>query len=248
MSLLKAVSMLMVVGTAGAADVETLPPAVVADDSAAEHLGYVLGYQIGSQIVQHHRGLGVPIDFDAMARGLGDAVTGDGPPRLDEATFKRVLAEFDRRMEERERQFLERMAAAAKANLEKGSAFLAANAAKPGVTTLPSGLQYEVLTTGSGVTPTKDDVVIAHYRGLHVDGSEFDGTEATAPASFPVRRVVPGWQEALPLMAVGSKWRIVVPPDLGYGAEGSPPKIEPNEVLVFEIELVGIEANSPTAR
>jgi FKBP-type peptidyl-prolyl cis-trans isomerase len=95
--------------------------------------------------------------------------------------------------------------------------------------------------TGSGPKPTVDDTVSTHYRGTHLDGSEFDATDpAGEPATFPLRGVVPGWQEALPLMNVGSKWRLYVPPELGYGEEGSPPVIEPNEVLVFEIELVKI--------
>ena len=106
---------------------------------------------------------------------------------------------------------------------------------------LPSGLQYTVLTEGAGPKPTLDDVVEAHYRGTHVDGTEFDGTEPGGePAAFPLRGVVPGWQEALPLMKAGSKWRVWLPAELGYGDAGSPPAIEPNEVLVFEIELVAI--------
>jgi len=109
------------------------------------------------------------------------------------------------------------------------------------VKSLPSGLQYEVLRAGEGPRPTTDDTVATHYRGTHVDGSEFDATDAAGPpATFPLRGVVPGWQEAIPLMAVGSKWRLYVPPELGYGEEGSPPVIEPNEVLIFEIELVKI--------
>jgi FKBP-type peptidyl-prolyl cis-trans isomerase len=133
------------------------------------------------------------------------------------------------------------MAEAAKANKAKAAEFMQANAVKPGVKSLPSGLQYEVLKTGAGARPAADDTVSTHYRGTHLDGSEFDATDpAGEPATFPLRGVVPGWQEALPLMNVGSKWRLYVPPELGYGEEGSPPVIEPNEVLVFEIELVKI--------
>ena len=142
-------------------------------------------------------------------------------------------------MQKRQEAFFRRMAEAAKINLAKGREYLAANARKPGVVSLPSGLQYEVLRAGSGQPPGPDDVVVAHYRGTHIDGRQFDGTEPGGePAAFSLRGVVPGWQEALGLMGVGAKWRIHLPPNLAYGEEGSPPAIEPNEVLVFEIELV----------
>ena len=133
------------------------------------------------------------------------------------------------------------MAEVAKANKVKAAEFMKQNATKQGVITLPSGLQYEVLKAGAGAQPKPDDTVSTHYRGTHVDGTEFDATDPKGePATFPLRGVVPGWQEALPLMKVGSKWKLYVPPALGYGEEGSPPVIEPNEVLVFEIELVKI--------
>jgi len=129
----------------------------------------------------------------------------------------------------------------AKVNQAKATEFLQANGAKKGIVTLPSGLQYEVLKPGTGPRPKPTDTVSTHYRGTHLDGKEFDATDPKGePATFPVRGVVPGWQEALPLMPVGAKWRLFVPPALGYGDEGSPPVIEPNEVLVFEIELVKI--------
>lgn len=144
-------------------------------------------------------------------------------------------------MREQEREFAKRMAEVAKVNKAKAAEFLKANAAKQGVITLPSGLQYEILEAGRGPSPKPDDTVATHYRGTHLDGKEFDATDPKGePATFPISGVVPGWQEALPLMKVGAKWRLYVPPELGYGEEGSPPVIEPNEVLVFEIELVKI--------
>jgi FKBP-type peptidyl-prolyl cis-trans isomerase FklB len=143
-------------------------------------------------------------------------------------------------MRQKQREMVEKMQAAAKANLAKGAEYLKKKSAEPSVKALPSGLLYEVLKEGTGPQPTLDDVVTAHYAGTHIDGTRFDGTDpAGPPAQFPLRGVVPGWQEALPLMKTGSKWRIHLPPALGYGDEGSPPTIEPNEVLVFEIELVG---------
>ncbi len=217
------------------------PPAAAAGlDAPAEQLGYALGYRIGQRIIADHRALGTPLDPAALGRGLADAVS-DAPPQLDEAGFRRVLAEFEQQMEARDRQLAARMADAAEKNLTAGREFLATNGKREGVTTLPSGLQYQVLAPGAGPRPTLADLVVARYRGTHLDGTEFDGTDpAGEPAVFPLRGVVPGWQEALVKMEVGARWRVWLPPDLGYGEEGSPPAIEPNEVLIFEIELVGI--------
>jgi len=207
-------------------------------DAPSVELGYALGYRIGGRILADHRTLGMAIDEQSLARGLVDAILGK-EPELDEAQFTRVLAAFEEQMQQRQQAFLRRMEAAAKANLAKGQEFLAANARKPGIVTLPSGLQYEEISPGTGPVPGPDDIVVAHYRGTRIDGTEFDGTEPGGePAAFPLRGVVPGWQEALTQMKAGSTWRIWLPPELAYGEEGSPPAIEPNEVLVFEIELI----------
>lgn len=211
----------------------------------AEELGYALGYRIGGRIVADHKSLDMAIDEQALARGLADAVVG-AASQLDEPRLRKVLAAFETAMQKKQQEFMARMAAAADANLKKGREFLVANGRRKGVTTLPSGLQYEELAAGTGPQPGADDIVFAHYKGTHIDGREFDGTDpAGEPASFPLRGVVPGWQEALPLMKAGAKWRIYLPAELAYGEEGSPPAIEPNEVLVFEIELVRSE---PAAR
>jgi len=206
-----------------------------------QQLGYALGYRIGGRIVADHKSLDMTIDQESLARGLADAVLG-AAPKLDEQAFRKVLAEFETAMQKKQQEFMAKMAAAAEANLKKGREFLVANGTRKGVVTLPSGLQYEVLAAGTGPQPKPDDIVFAHYKGTHVDGREFDGTDpAGEPASFPLRGVVPGWQEALPLMKAGAKWRIYLPAELGYGEEGSPPAIEPNEVLIFDIELIRSE-------
>jgi FKBP-type peptidyl-prolyl cis-trans isomerase FklB len=224
------------------------PAAAAALDSPPRELGYALGYRIGGRILADHRALGMEIDEAALARGITDAIAG-ARPELEAARFERVITAFEAAMRSRQEEFMKRMAAAADANLARGREYLQANAARPGVTTLPSGLQYEVLRDGDGPSPGPDDIVVAHYRGTHVDGREFDGTEPGGePASFPMRGVVPGWQEALGRMKAGAKWRIHLPPNLAYGAEGSPPAIEPNEVLVFEIELLRSGPDSPDAR
>ena len=209
-------------------------------DTPAATLGYALGLRIGSRIAADFKGQEPPVDPAALARGITDAIL-EARPQLDEQQIRRVLEGFDEQMRQREREFARRMAEAGKTNLAKAAEFAQANSRKAGVKTRPSGLQYEVLREGTGPSPTADDAVVAHYRGTHIDGSEFDGTDPKGePATFPLRGVVPGWQEALPLMKTGAKWRIYVPPQLGYGAEGSPPVIEPNELLIFEIELVRV--------
>ncbi len=226
------------------------PPAAAAAtlDAPARELGYALGYRIGGRILADHRALEMEIDEAALARGITDAIAG-GRPELEAARFERVIAAFEAAMRSRQDQFMKRMAVAAETNLARGRDYLAANAARPGVTTLPSGLQYEVLREGDGPRPGPDDMVVAHYRGTHIDGREFDGTDPEGePASFPMRGVVPGWQEALGRMRAGAKWRIHLPPELAYGDEGSPPAIEPNEVLVFEIDLLKSGPAAPERR
>jgi FKBP-type peptidyl-prolyl cis-trans isomerase FklB len=123
---------------------------------------------------------------------------------------------------------------------EANAAFLKANAAKPGVVTLPSGLQYQVITAGKGPKPTASSTVRTRYRGALLDGTEFDSS-GQDEASFPVGGVIPGWTEALQLMPVGSKWRLFVPPELAYGPRGAGQAIGPNATLVFEVELLGLE-------
>ncbi len=209
-------------------------------DAPGAALGYAIGLRIGSRIAADFKGQDPAVDAAALARGLSDAVL-EARPRLSEQQIRQVLEAFDARMRERQQEFGRRMREAAKVNLAKAAEFAQANGRKQGVTTRPSGLQYEVIRAGTGGSPTLDDTVVAHYRGTHIDGREFDATDPKGePASFPLRGVVPGWQEALPLMKTGAKWRLYVPPQLGYGEEGSPPDIEPNELLIFEIELVKI--------
>lgn len=127
-------------------------------------------------------------------------------------------------------------------NLQTGEAFLKANQAKPGVKTLPDGLQYQVLVQGKGPKPSKNDTVVVHYSGTLVNGTEFDSSyKRGEPATFPVDGVIPGWVEALQMMPVGSKWKLFIPATLAYGQQGMPPVIGPNETLIFEVSLIGIK-------
>ena len=125
--------------------------------------------------------------------------------------------------------------------LEAGQAFLAENALRANVVTTASGLQYEVLASGNGAAPGPRDIVTTHYHGTFIDGRVFDSSvERGAPTAFPVDLVIRGWQEGLQLMKVGDKWKLYVPPDLGYGAEGAG-AIGPNETLIFEVELLNVQ-------
>jgi len=132
----------------------------------------------------------------------------------------------------------------AKANEQKkaGREYLEKNGTREGVVTLPSGLQYEILAEGSGEKPTINDQVTTHYHGTTIDGQVFDSSvERDQPASFPVGGVIKGWQEALQLMSVGSKWKLYVPSELAYGERGAGPKIGPHAALIFEVELISID-------
>lgn len=128
-----------------------------------------------------------------------------------------------------------------KANLEEGLKFLEENQKRAEVTTLPSGLQYEVITMGDGAKPTAAQTVTCHYHGTMIDGRVFDSSvQRGQPASFPLNRVISGWTEALQLMPVGSKWKLYLPPHLAYGEQQAGPMIGPNSTLIFEVELLGI--------
>ena len=137
--------------------------------------------------------------------------------------------------------FAEISTAEAAKNIKAGEEFLAANASKSGVVTLPSGLQYEIITAGTGVKPTAEDQVKCHYHGTTIEGKVFDSSvDRGEPAVFPVNRVIPGWTEALQLMPVGSKWKLFIPAALAYGERGAGADIKPNSALIFEVELLEI--------
>lgn len=172
------------------------------------------------------------LDISVLFQGFNDKVNGK-ELLLDDTTRVKVLNEFGKKIMEGQKT---KAIAKAKEYLEK-------NKAKEGVQVTASGLQYKILKAGTGPKPTKDDVVTAHYQGKLIDGTEFDSSiKRGKPIDFPVTRVIPGWTEALQLMPVGSKWELVVPPELGYGERVRPGgKIPPNAVLVFEVELLAIK-------
>ena len=168
----------------------------------------------------------------------------DGKTLLTDDQIKAVMTDLQSQV--RQKQEAKRQAMA-EANKKDGAAFLAANATKPGVVTLPSGLQYKVLTPGTGPKPAATDSVICNYRGTLLDNTEFDSSyKRGQPATFPVTGVIKGWTEALQLMPVGSKWQLFIPADLAYGERAQGPG-GPNATLIFEVELLSIQPKTQPA-
>ncbi len=199
-----------------------------------DKLSYAIGMNVGSGL----RRDGVDVDPNLVARGLQDVMAGGKTLMTDEQAESFIVA---LRNQLREKAMAQREQEAT-TNKTEGDAFLAANKSKPGVVTLPSGLQYKVLKAGTGPKPTASDTVKCNYRGTLINGTEFDSSEKHGgPATFPVSGVIKGWTEALQLMPVGSKWQLFVPPDLAYGARGADDVIGPNATLIFEVELLSIE-------
>jgi len=199
-----------------------------------DKLSYAMGMDLGGQLKANS----VDIDPALFAEGL-KAMLGGSKTLLTEAEAKAVISQLQMTM-------VAKQAAAVKAVAEKnkteGEAFLAANKAKEGVVTLPSGLQYKVITNGTGPKPTLEQTVVCQYKGTLIDGKEFDSSyKRGQPATFPVKGVIKGWTEVLQLMPVGSKWQVFVPPALAYAERGAGADIGPNATLIFEIELVAIK-------
>ena len=197
-----------------------------------------LSYSIGLDIAKSLKTQKLDIDSNLILKGLTDGLSGK-KPLLTEDEVKQVFATMQQEMQTKYQAEQTKLATDNKA---KGEAFLVANKAKAGVVTLPSGLQYQEITPGTGATPTANDTVVVHYAGTLIDGKEFDSSyKRNEPAKFVASRVIPGWTEALQLMKVGAKWKLFIPANLAYGENGAAPVIEPNSVLIFEVELIGIE-------
>lgn len=208
-----------------------------------------VSYIIGTQIARNFKTQNIEINLDSLLLGLKDALE-DKEFALSQGEMKKVYAGFQQRM--RAKQAAKRAEQAAKQkkeaaeNLAAGTVFLEANKAKEGVKVLSSGLQYKVITEGTGNTPTADDKVKTHYRGTLIDGTEFDSSyKRDKPAEFTVTGVIKGWTEALQLMKEGGKWELYIPADLAYGQRGRP-SIPANSTLIFEIELIEIVKVDPT--
>ncbi len=209
-------------------------PATLVLTTPKDKFSYALGMNLGTSL---HR-QSVPVDPNILLRGLKDSLAG-GKTLLTEDQARAALTEVQNEMRKKQQ---EQMQAAGEANKKEGEAFLAANKGKDGIVTLPSGLQYKILTQGTGAKPTSADTVVCNYRGTLINGTEFDSSyKRGQPATFPVSGVIKGWTEALPLMAVGSKWQLFIPAELAYGERAPGPEIGPNSTLIFEVELLSIQ-------
>jgi len=199
-------------------------------------LSYAIGYQIGSQFAN-----GEPdVDIPTLMRAIQDAY-GKKRPSVSMRDMHDQLRALDEQMHT---QALAQFKQAADTNARKSADYMERNRSKPGVIQLPSGIQYEVLKKGTGTKPVPEgSVVTVNFRAMLIDGTEFDSSWAHgSPVSFVVNnKVIPGWQEVIQRMHVGDLWKVTVPPSLAYGVKGDPPRIGPNEALVFEIELLEIK-------
>jgi FKBP-type peptidyl-prolyl cis-trans isomerase FklB len=192
---------------------------------------YSLGYQFG----QNLKSQGVDLNLDVYTSGMRDAFGGKDP-QMTLGEIRSTIASLQQRL-----MAAQQKEQAAK-NLVESKAFLAENGKKEGIKTLPSGLQYKVLTAGSGKTPKAEDNVTVNYKGTLINGREFDSSyKRGQPATFKVNGVIKGWTEALQMMKEGSKWQLFIPPELAYGEGGAGPLIPPNSTLIFEVELIAVK-------
>jgi FKBP-type peptidyl-prolyl cis-trans isomerase FklB len=244
---MKKALILLAVAALFASSCEKPKPAVKKEITKADlkteddKVSYSLGFSMGSNFKKDD----LKMNLEMFQKGMKDGFTG-GKQILNEEEIKETMtafqqkmrakkqAEYTKKMEERKNQ--------GEANKEKGEKFLEENKTKEGVVTLESGLQYKILKKGTGASPKATDTVKCNYKGTTIAGKEFDSSyKRGEPATFALNRVIKGWTEGLQLMKEGGKWQFFIPSELAYGERGAGQNIGPNEVLIFEIELLGIE-------
>lgn len=214
--------------------------AEVALESTEQRLSYGMAFGLGQRISQD----GMPIDIDSFVAGFRDGASGQEGRMTQEEISAEMQAFQESMIAEQEAA----QAELAAANMAASAAFLEENGAREGVIVTESGLQYEVLEAGEGGKPGPEDTVEVHYRGTLVDGTEFDSSYGRGQTvTFGVGQVIAGWTEALQLMDVGAKYKLYIPPELGYGAGGAGQMIGPNAALIFEVELISIPSQAEAA-
>ena len=213
-----------------------VPLGVVAMETPEERLSYTIGMDIGQSLAEQ----GMELDIDLLVDAMRASYAGEETrPTQEEA-----LAEREAFMQLRQQEMAEQRNAAAAENLAAGQAFLAENRQNPDVQETASGLQYRVIEEGTGASPEATDRVTVHYVGTLIDGTEFDSSRARGePATFALNQVIPGWTEGVQLMREGATYEFFIPSDLAYGEQGRPGPIGPNSTLVFEVELIEVQAN-----
>lgn len=219
-----------------AAATPAAPAAAASAPALATHKDRV-SYATGVQAVRNFAKNDIPYDIDLIVKGMRDAAAGRDLMLSEKdlrATLTALTKDLRRSMVANQKELAER-------NMKRGTEFMAAYKARPGVQVLSNGTAYRVLQQGSGAKPSEGQEVIVKYRGTSTDGAEFDATEDGKTAIMKVNQVIMGWREALKQMPSGAKWEIVIPPNLAYGERGVGASIGPNETLVFEVELVGIK-------
>jgi len=208
-------------------------------DNQTNKASYSIGIQMGKQMSQ----VKDMVNKEAIIMGFSDSLAGK-ESQLTPEDMKATMQTFQTNMQAKQKADQEAKVAA---NKSEGDKFLAENKTKDGISTTDSGLQYKVLTPGTGQTPAASDTVVTHYKGTLIDGTEFDSSyKRNAPATFPVNGVIKGWTEALQLMKVGAKWQLFIPSDLAYGDRGAGKDIGPGQMLIFDIEL--LEIKQPDAK
>lgn len=206
----------------------------IALNTLTQRLSYIVGENMAHQLKND----GLDLDTEAIALAINDVMAGN-PSRLSDAEKRSTVEQVQK--ESQKKQMAAQAGQSAK-NKAEGAAYLAENAKKEGVITTDSGLQYQALEAGNGEKPSKSNRVKVHYKGTLIDGTVFDSSyDRGEPIVFPVTGVIAGWVEGLQLMQVGSKFELVIPSQLAYGANGSGPAIGPDATLIFEVELLGIE-------
>jgi len=214
--------------------VQSNPSSKPALETFKDKVSYSIGWDIG----QNFKRQGIDCTPSKLAQGLKDSLAG-GLPLLSQAEMMEVLQQLQKDMQSK---MMEKQSQDTGKNKKEGDEFLAKNKKNKGVLTLPSGLQYKIITEGTGEKPKLTDTVTVNYRGTLIDGTEFDSSyKRGQPATFPVGGVIKGWTEALQLMKTGSKWQLVIPSDIAYGANGAGQQIGPNATLIFDVELISIE-------